>query len=305
MEVKKEDSSSFFFNTYYLLVIIINNFFRYFYGFDNYKLVVKKNKNYLIFLDRLFLIEEVTDTKSVLDIYKLLKDDNYYYNFVLNINNSIFSEFNGRQLVLLEIKPCVFGEFYLSHNNHQLEGSIELQWRTFWIDIYDYVVQVYKLIVGKYDVIDDSIYYYLGMLQTAICYLNDFKDYVGMKFLEHKVIDDIDVHNPLNVIFDIRERDFGEYLKFLFLNRDYSDSDLDLLFFSNKDLYNFNLVFSRLLYPNFYFKYLLDTNIDSLCDSDLNSINKLIARSNDYEKFLKTVFSLMDKYQKLKKIDWI
>lgn len=58
----------------------------------------------------------------------------------------------------------------------------------------------------------------------------------------------------MNVIIDYKERDIGEFLKYLFWHRSdrYENLDkiIETIINSNK---NMNLIYSRMLYPSFYF----------------------------------------------------
>ena len=62
------------------------------------------------------------------------------------------------------------------------------------------------------------------------------------------------------------------------------------------------LLFSRLLYPNYYFDI-----YDKILNSELNEkeILKIVERNKEYEKFLLTIKEQLKDYGKLAMIKWI
>ena len=183
-----------------------------------------------------------------------------------------------------------------------LNTLIELKWRNLWISKSDYIEYYYSLIVGKYKLIDESIDYYLGMLEMAIYYLYDYQDYKDVGFVEHKYFDKKHLYNPLNLKADIKERDFSEYLKSIYFDGSYTDIDIESLILKYKDYYNYDLVVARLLFPNYYFD-LFDRVI--LGDDSEDILYKVISKNRGYERYLRRIINCIGTFFDIKKIGWI
>ena len=129
-----------------------------------------------------------------------------------------------------------------------------------------------------------------------------------MLVLAHKRVEypnlRLNFDNPLNLLFDVCERDIGEYLKNLFFYNA-KDALIDLKAYIDvrkPSAYQMGLLFARLLYPSYYFdvhEKVLEDNLDA--DEVLFYTDKV----NEYEQFLKDSYSLMNQYVPLEKIDWL
>ena len=162
-----------------------------------------------------------------------------------------------------------------------------------WIERCDYIESFYRTIQGKYSIIDESLPYYLGMLNLSIYYLNDYSSYYDYAFIQHKNISECDYCNPLQFKIDIKERDFGEYLKYLFFTNQYRSVDLSSLIASGSSYFNYVLVFARMLYPNYYFDLLDDVILEK---KNSFVLNEIISRISEYEDYLKNIFHEFEKY---------
>ncbi len=232
----------------------------------------------------------------------MTKDYNIFYNFVVNKNDSIITQWNDGYYVLLEDNLKEYKDYNIELNTLSLNSLKPLMWRDLWINKSDYIEYYYLNIVGKYKLIDESINYYLGMLEMAIYYLYDYQDYQDVIFVEHKCFNKINLFNPLNIKADIKERDFSEYLKFIFYNNEYKNMNMEELLFKYRDYYNYELVIARLLYPNYYFD--LFDKVIMLKESE-DILYKVISRSGEYEVYLKKIISYVSTFFEIKKIDWL
>lgn len=183
-----------------------------------------------------------------------------------------------------------------------MNSLIDLKWRDLWIRKSDYIEYYYSLIVGKYRLIDESIDYYLGMLEMAIYYLYDYNDYRDVGFIEHKYFDNKHIHNPLNLKADVKERDFSEYLKRIFFDGTYVGINIESLLIKYKDYYNYDLIVARLLYPNYYFD-LFDRVILGYDREDV--LYGVISKTNEYENYLRRIINCIGTFFEIKNIDWI
>lgn len=285
-------------------MINIKYLIEYYYGFrkfsysrDNYRTIVKND-------NRIYYLYVIDNPDEVVGQYELVGNSKNFYKFVLNVNNSIISPYNGLFYVLLEDNNKGVGgsKFDIDDNSLSTNNLISLNWRELWIKKSDYISYYYSNIIGKYKLIDESIDYYLGMLEVSIIYLNDYSVYNDVGFIQHKEFNIENVYNPLNVKVDVKERDFAEYLKYLFYKGDYKNEQICSLITKYRDYYNFELVVARLLYPNYYFD-MFDRII--IKGDKENILYKVINRSREYEEYIRNIITCVSRFFDIKKIDWL
>lgn len=161
-----------------------------------------------------------------------------------------------------------------------------------WIEKSDFIERYYETIKGKYENIDESIDYYMGMLELSILLLNKYQNYHEIGYLEHKKINNDSLNNPLNIKIDVKERDFAEYLKYLFFSNQYKSININDLIINNKDNYNFNLVISRIIYPNYYFDIVDEILLEK---ENQRALLKIISRNKEYEKYIEKIIKTIKK----------
>ena len=161
-----------------------------------------------------------------------------------------------------------------------------------WIEKSDFIERYYETIKGKYENIDESIDYYMGMLELSILLLNKYQNYHEIGYLEHKKINKDSLNNPLNIKIDVKERDFAEYLKYLFFSNQYKSINISDLIINNKNNYNFNLVISRIIYPNYYFDIVDEILLEK---ENQRALLKIISRNKEYEKYIEKIIKTIKK----------
>jgi len=282
--------------------VTIYNFIKYYYGLENITLSRGKNGNYIIKCnERIFYLEKVYNLEEVIDQYNISDTYDWFYKFVLNRKHSIISSYEGDFFVLLEDSSDSkrYDNFM---DTVQLNYNLTLEWRNLWIKKSDYIEQFYSGIVGKYKIIDESFDYYLGLLELAIYYLNDYTNYVDQSYIQHKTFRSHLLKNPLNIKIDIKERDFAEYLKYLFFYDKLDSIDIYSVLFQYKDFYNYNLVIARMIYPNYYFDVFDKVLLGEVGEEDLYQI---IKKNRKYEDYLKGIINYVSTFTSIKKIDWL
>ena len=171
-------------------------------------------------------------------------------------------------------------------NPMRLNKKKKLDWYHLWIKKSDYITNYYNNIKGKYEIIDESIDYYLVMLEMGIYYLKDYSDYSDYVFVQHNILLDTGLK------YDIKERDFAEYIKYLFYNNSDINYVYDLIEKSiNK--YNYYLVVARLLFPSYYLYYFERVITENI---DYDMLKNIVNRSSEYEVYLKNIVFYMNKY---------
>lgn len=273
----------------------MNQFIFYYYQFQPTK--IKKEKDfYLIqYLDNIYYLYEVFDSKAVYKQYSMTKDIPFYDSFVFNKYCSIFSEFENHIYVLLNNNHIKYSSIFFC------EESFSLHWYYSWINRSDYLENCYSQIRNWIPVIDDSFDYYLGLLEMSIYYLRDYSHYKGRGYLQHKQYSIELIHNPLNIIVDVRERDFAEYLKYIFWNSEYLSINLHNLIEQNKNIYDFHLVMARVLYPNYYFDRFDDIIIHKE-NSDI--LKNIVSRNEEFQGYVLSLFSEIERYIPIKKVSF-
>ena len=251
-----------------------------------------KNNNIIYYLF------DSTDTEAIKKINLFIMNQlnnlciikNYFGNYITEVENHYY-------LLVKRINIEINIEFIM--NPKILNKKIDLNWRNLWIERSNYEQRYYESVKGKYKLIDESIPYFFGLLELSIFYIKEFDNFNGSSYIQHKRIDDYEIQNPFNLKEDLKERDFGEYLKYLFLNKKYKYMDMNKIVRNSMNYYNFNLVIARLLYPNYYFD-MIDNIINNTMNQ--NKLKKIIERIPEYEKYISNILEEASKYQRIKKI---
>ena len=277
-------------------MIIITNILRDYYNFDQFKIYKNNNRNVIKYQDKMYYLEKIYDVSEVYEQYALVGNMPYFYKFILNVNGSVVTEYNGDNYVLLLV------------NNNQgqktpilINNGMYLNWRNIWIARSDYIEEYYDRIRGETPLINESFDYYMGLLEFAICYLGD-DYYYGVGYLQHKHFDYNELNNPLNIKVDFLERDFAEYLKYIFITGEYKNIDMKELILENRYNYNFNLVIARIIYPNYYFNLLDDIIVGY---ENENILFNIIERNQEFEAYLKNIIAEISLIYPIKKIPFM
>lgn len=260
---------------------------------SNDRTIIKYNET-------IFYLYEIYNVEDTMQCYKLSKKVAYFNCFVLNIFQDCISKYDNRYFVLLMDNEKTFDLCYL-FSLYRLDTRVFLNWRNLWIEKCDYVETYYSTIKGKYPIVDESIDYYLSMAELAIYYLKEYNDYYDFGFIQHKIIDNDLYFNSLNLKVDVKERDFAEYLKFIFFSGGYPEINVSKLIKTGKNIFNYELVVARLLFPNYYFNLLDDIILLKRNPEDLASV---ITRTNEYEEYISFIVEEINEFCSIKKISF-
>lgn len=183
-------------------------------------------------------------------------------------------------------------DYYYILNPICLNKKKKMDWIQLWINKSDYVSNYYEEIRGKYNIIDESIDYYMVMLEVGISYLKGYDNYYDYSYMQHKVIIENGYFDEKYLKEDFKERDFAEYIKYLFLKKYSIDYVYELIDRGSKK-FNYRLVIARLFFPSYYFYYLERAIIDG---KDYDKLCDIVNRTSLYEEYLKNVVERMNKY---------
>ena len=276
----------------------MKNVILYYYNLNNINITYYKDKIFVKSDKNIFLFERVDNLDEVKIQYNLTKDRKEYYDFVINRENSIFTQYKNNYYVLLKTKSNsnIFNKI-LNPVEIDVKNDIE-SWQDLWMKKCDFIEYQMNHIINKYKVIDESIDYYIGLIEVAICYLNyNEKNKNTKKYLVHKRIDKNNFYNPLNVKIDIKQRDLAGYLKYLFLEENYTEEKIEnIIYQANLDMDDSIRLFSRMLFPSHYLDIYDKVISDEIKEDELK---KIVIRSDEYELYLKMIFKILNKKNEL------
>ena len=156
----------------------MKNVILYYYNLNNisitpYKeqVLVKSNKD-------IFLFEKVDNLDEVKMQYELTKDLKEYYDFIINKEKSIFTRYRDSYYVLLRVKNNGSNNLDRIISPIEVESKEEINnWADLWMKKCDFIEYQMNHIVNKYSVVDESVDYYIGLIEVATAYLNYRRKY--------------------------------------------------------------------------------------------------------------------------------
>ena len=262
---------------------------------------------YFDYNNKNFIIEEYKN--DILDceaIYKLNQEmysrGAKVYKIIITKANSIIFNYDEKNYILMEL-PNIKNRLityedilkfrYITSNSEIIKSLDKSNWSTFWekkIDFYEYY---FKDIEGKYNLLKESINYYIGLGENAISYYNDnIIEQQSEKQVCHRRIgpntDLYDFYNPLNIIIDYKERDIGEYLKEYVMSENFSQENInEMLSKLNLDRNSAIRIVARVLFPTYYFDMYDKITQDN---KEEKAINSIIEKRKNIEFLIKTMF---------------
>ena len=236
------------------------------------------------------------------DIYKL----NTLISNRLNIDSIIPNKYNNP---LTKVND----NYYILILNKTLSNiNITTLERNKWELLWENKIDYYEMQVGenekKYPLIRESFDYFIGMAENAISYLVNTKLELKPTITDQKVISHnnigLSLTDPSNLILDHKARDVAEYIKFSFWSNNKNIfKELDEYFYYNYySPYGIRILFSRILYPSFYFN-LYDEIISG--KKEEKELNKIISRITEYEIYLYNTYLYLRKYYDIPSIEWL
>ena len=229
---------------------------------------------------------------------------NKYNNPLTKVNDTYYVLILNKSKVKLSL-PLISNMAISNINITTLERN---KWELLWENKIDY----YELQIGenekKYSLIRESFDYFIGMAENAISYLVNTKLELKPTNSDQKVVAHNNLMEPLtdpsNLILDHKARDVAEYIKLSFWSNNKNIfKELDEYFYYNYySPYGIRVLFSRILYPSFYFN-LYDEIIQG--KKEEKELNKIINRITDYEIYLYNIYIYLRKYYDIPSIEWL
>lgn len=298
----------------------------YYYGLDiesieeldgKYHFKIENQDYFFVFYNR--GIEELEDIINVSN--EMVKKGINVHKILINRNNSFLTKVGEYNYILFAVSNLneeydIFDMVKISEKlvlNNNKSNLYRNNWGTLWSEKIDYFeYQVRELSIEK-DVVKNSFSYYVGMAENAISYVNNTNmKYGGDAYrivLSHRRVFypnyKLNYLNPLSFVFDLEVRDIAEYLKAMFFQKDISfclDELSSYLKIRHLSLYEYQMLYARLLYPTYYFDVyegVMNKN------GDEEQLVNIIKKCDSYEEFLKKAYLEISKYAKIDKVEWI
>lgn len=285
------------YNYYNILLTDINE------SNDNYYFYY--NSNLYVF----YLIEN--NPEIINEIYNFLIENNIdSYKIIANKDNNLITTINNKNYALLHLKGLLKYEIKFEEFKYYPIDKQNHNWGTLWSNKLDYYEIQIRELGKKYQTILNSFGFFKGIAENAILYYNltekKFNDEVPVAIVHNRMNYpeyEKDYNNPLNFVIDYYIRDISEYIKSYTISDYYNLENIITLI--NKLTLNsksFNLLYSRLLYPTFYFdeydKIILGREED-------NKIINVIDKIQNYLEMLKKIFIVFNNKYEMFNIEWL
>lgn len=237
-------------------------------------------------------------------------------NIIPNKENSLITIIENTPYILIQTKntnhislPTIsnFSNTPLNNNNYikELERN---NWEILWSNKIDYYESQVLENKKKYPLIRESFDYFIGMGETAITYLVNTKLELKPTIYDIKVPSHNNLYNslydPSNIILDHKARDVAEYIKYSFWNNN-NNIILELNEYFKHNLYSpygIRVLYSRILYPSFYFE-IYDQIISGIKEEI--ELNKIISRIQEYEYYLYNIYLYLKNYYDIPEINYL
>lgn len=285
------------YNYYNILLTDINE------SNDNYYFYY--NSNLYVF----YLIEN--NPEIINEIYNFLIENNINsYKIIANKDNNLITTINNKNYALLHLKGLLKYEIKFEEFKYYPIDKQNHNWGTLWSNKLDYYEIQIRELGKKYQTLLNSFGFFKGIAENAILYYNltekKFNDEVPVAIVHNRMNYpeyEKDYNNPLNFVIDYYIRDISEYIKSYTISDYYNLENIITLI--NKLTLNsksFNLLYSRLLYPTFYFdkfdKIILGREED-------NKIINIINKIQNYLEMLKKIFIVFNNKYEMFNIEWL
>mgnify|MGYP006070688561 CR=1 FL=1 len=291
----------------------MKSYIMYYYNFDEIEITKKAEVYYFRNKNSLYSFETVKSPKKSEKLFSYLSQIGYHKGFkiIFNIYHNMFTNIEDKWYVLIlhsesdfNLLTEVLSPVILPRNFFDFE---HYSWDYLWsrkVDYYEYQISHFG---QDYPLILESFNYYIGMAENAISYLRYNISSQQLRsldmFLCHERISYSNYFNPTNFIMDFYARDVAEYIKFLFFSDSYHNFSFHTFFQSlNFSYSDYILLYSRLLFPSYYFD-IYDDIINKKCNE--NKLKKVIYLQKDYQSFLYYIYKVIISFIYIPEVGWI
>lgn len=299
----------------------MKNAIEYFYNFPNITIHELSDKiTFKIDNQEYHLLPNIRNYKELEEIYNITRGWNNYYPIIRNKNNSIVTNINNKEYILIKIRWDYDNNITIQ--DIMLEPKIPPNMytaikRNNWSELLqrkiDFFIYQREHIRKKYLIIDECLDYYIGMTENAISYLNAanasirYQEDMNITISHRRILKDqkYQMYNPLNIVIDHKARDISEYLKLLFINNQNTEKEeliTKLITNLKFNEYDYKILMARMLYPSFFFdKYEQIVNFTHKEEEIL----PIIKRIKPYEEYIKKIYEIISYTIQIPKVEWI
>ncbi|MEG2457387.1 MAG: hypothetical protein RSB41_00595 [Bacilli bacterium] len=297
----------------------------YYYNLSPLKVYQKLNSVYFYIDDIKYIFmpfnRDVSEVETLINISNtLFKKGVLVHTFIINKYNSFICNYNDTAYVLLRVNDITDDEVTLQDiikfdNSLVLKNNITLlgnSWGELWEIKIDNIEKSISDLNQEYPLIRSSVSYFIGIGENALEYANNAlieakgSDELRYVVSHRRIIDNINydyLYNPLTFTIDYDVRDIAEYIKMMFFSKKFDFMELEDMMNKYKlsDL-QAKLLYSRLLYPTYYFDLIEEIILGNRDEKDIIIITDLVS---NYEDLLFDIYNLIKKYNNIPPIEWI
>ena len=305
----------------------MKNVINYFYNIniDNIRMI--EDNYYFVYQGNNFIFQKINDDQlDYQDVYELNKilinNNKEFYKIILNKDSQIITFNNNLRYILMMENIIVDRKFdFLDLLDTNIvidkkDGTIEKLNRSNWVNLWSKKIDYFEFCLNSnihnYNRLKIYANYFIGMGENAINYAKNASNiskptYHDKLVVSHKRIYKNytlkDLYNPIYLVLDHPSRDISEYLKMIFLDSSYKDTDIkqfiDEVSFSK---YGAMLLLSRMLFPSFFFDDFEKMTANKLDEKKCLSI---IDRMNEYEQYVFLIYKLLKSRYDIPEIEWL
>lgn len=301
----------------------MKNIINYYYNFDITEL--RNINNDYVFKNngKSYLFCRIDDEFNYRDFELLLSEINkfkVFHTVVANRNNMLYT-FDGINRYIM-FKLNFVGNRYISIDDvvvlqQIIVTSTKLNTNFDWLNLWKHKVDYLEYYMNTKDNINDEIkcifYYFIGISENSIKYIEHIlelrKNSIDKLSICHKRLNTkytlYDFYNPINIVIDHASRDIAEYLKSMFINKDYNSKKIiDLISKINLSNFGYDLLLGRIAFPTFFFDLIDRQETLQFSESEILGIYD---RASEYEQFIFMVFNIIKNTKKINipSIGWL
>jgi len=255
-----------------------------------------------------------------------IREYKYFFTVVPNRQNSLITMIDNKAYVLLKLTNIPDDK--ISFYDIKIDRYVTLidklnminhyPWEKFWEAKIDYWENWFDSKKEQYKKIYPMFQFFIGVSENALMYVKQLarteqKEECDRLVFQHdrlttnKTI--YDYYNPLNLIIDHSSRDIGEYLKDNYISSN-GDNCLEMIidFLNTHKLskYWIKMLYSRILFPSFFFDYIEKIFIaDDSTGYQQIVINDLEIKKDRFIKLIKEISNILGEKYQIEVIPWI
>lgn len=280
--------------------------------FINYDLIVDKiyyKDNYRYFFigdNKIYIIECEYDEEYINNLFEL---SNYLYfqkvnvnTFLINNNKKCFSVKDKIKIILIKQNDLInidlnYIKLFQNRKCFLKDYNIINEW-TNEIDTIEKEIIEYN---DEFLIIKKSLDYFIGLAENALELINEVKNDIISNNDSIGHLDIYDINNPFVFIKTNKMYDISNYIKYKFYKNEVNYDEIEFIINGN-NIYENIFLFSCLLYPSDYFKYLKRILLNDL---DEKILMKFVNNIEKYNILLQFCQNKMKNVKIVKLVNWI